>query len=249
MARKRQGRQLAAVGLAGSLCLAVAGCFHSFPFGNHLTSREAPTPYGPSVMTPVPGSELSSQGPPRDLFSALCPGKTHTLHRPRVIHPGEEIAWSIQTPEVGPGLVTDGHALVGPEGTVVVGPYGSCNLAGLTPQQASAVLKRQVSPYVKNPQVTVRVGETVEATAAKSVPVVTRPDRQGESPRRAPQAGTGREVKLVQPAGPAADNHVTSFRPLNNSTYATEEFREEAPPAPSRPPRWPWSLFRNQQGP
>jgi hypothetical protein len=66
---------------------------------------------------------------------------------------GMEIQWQAQTSEDQPGQVKNGKGFVGPDGTMVVGPYGTCNVAGMTLDQATKALEQHLALYMKSPSV------------------------------------------------------------------------------------------------
>jgi polysaccharide export outer membrane protein len=47
-------------------------------------------------------------------------------------------------------------AIVGPDGTLAIGPFGTVAVAGLTPEQARLVVEKHVARYVAHPRVEVR---------------------------------------------------------------------------------------------
>src|SRR5262245_37355048 len=53
-----------------------------------------------------------------------------------VVAPRQELAWSVETADRLPHRVSHGQAVVGPDGSLVVGPYGTVLVAGLTVDQA-----------------------------------------------------------------------------------------------------------------
>ncbi len=132
MCPRRTGRKpwvvevLLVVGLIGS------GCQSTNPIPSLLSRAGLPTP--PS--RPAPDSAVP-------------------VARSPIVQPGTELSWEIQTNQDRPDLVRSGHGIVGPDGTMAIGPYGTCRVAGLTLEQAKANLERQLSSWVKNPIVRV----------------------------------------------------------------------------------------------
>jgi hypothetical protein len=114
--------------LAG-LCALAAGC-KSTSMVSTLFARKPETVVAKSVATPPSSSQVQV-----------------------VLDQGMEIQWQVQTAQDQPGQVTSGKALIGPDGTVVVGPYGTCKVAGLTLGQATLAFEQQLAPYMKAPSV------------------------------------------------------------------------------------------------
>jgi polysaccharide export outer membrane protein len=69
-----------------------------------------------------------------------------------------------------PKAVMSGQAVVGPDGTLALGPYGCVRVAGLTLDQAQAVIEKQLSPHIANPRVSLHT-----LTSESSVTVHWRP--------------------------------------------------------------------------
>jgi polysaccharide export outer membrane protein len=101
------------------------------------------------------GSLLSQHDTSRPQFAGQQP----------VLTPGMQLDWSIQTSHESPGLIKSGRSAVGPDGTIALGPYGTCKVGGLTPAQASRVIERQLAGYVRGPSVAVRLVTPDGATA------------------------------------------------------------------------------------
>jgi polysaccharide export outer membrane protein len=112
-----------------------------------------------------------------------------------VIMPQSFVYWSIQATEGLPNKLMTGQSLVGPEGMMELGPYGAVKVTGLNVDQARSAVERQLSKYLKNPQVTlsleppaqpkpVAVGKAVEMkndkAADSSWPVVPAGWQQGQ---------------------------------------------------------------------
>jgi hypothetical protein len=70
-----------------------------------------------------------------------------------VLNPGVEIQWQAQTARVQPGQVTSGKGMVGPDGTVVLGPYGICKVGGLSLDKATTAVEQHLADYMKAPAV------------------------------------------------------------------------------------------------
>jgi hypothetical protein len=67
---------------------------------------------------------------------------------------GMEVQWSVQSPSAPATQSMAGKAVVGPDGTIELGPYGSVLVAGLNERQAQSAVTNHVRTYVSDPQVT-----------------------------------------------------------------------------------------------
>src|SRR5262249_20267109 len=70
-----------------------------------------------------------------------------------LLNPGMEIHWQVATAQNQPGQVSKGTGLIGPDGTMVIGPYGTCKVAGMTLQQAGTALEQQLAAYMRSPTI------------------------------------------------------------------------------------------------
>jgi hypothetical protein len=66
---------------------------------------------------------------------------------------GAELRWSIESTSARPAKAMTGRAVVGPDGTIELGPYGTVHVAGLTVRQAKTTVTNHLSAYLANPQV------------------------------------------------------------------------------------------------
>jgi hypothetical protein len=119
--------------LAG-LCSLAAGC-QSTPLVGGMFTRS-----GTAVAMNKPLGQLS-------------PNSVPVVQTQLFLDPGMEILWQVATVQSQPGQVSRGTGMIGPDGTVVIGPYGTCKVAGLTLQQAGVALERHLAAYLKNPTV------------------------------------------------------------------------------------------------
>ena len=67
---------------------------------------------------------------------------------------GMEVQWSVQSASAPANQSMAGKAVVGPDGTLELGPYGSVHVAGLTDRQAQSAVANHVRTFVSDPQVT-----------------------------------------------------------------------------------------------
>jgi polysaccharide export outer membrane protein len=138
--------------------------------------------------------------PVSSLLSQHTGGKP-AADRPTLVH-GTQLDWSLKTPHDAPNLIKAGHAVVAPDGTVALGPYGSCKVGGLTVEQANRAVEKHLSTYVKSPTVTIRAWLPDSGTQD----VAWRPSRGANAPARSPiQTVSGNEgPSLTAPAKSAA---------------------------------------------
>lgn len=164
--------------------------------------------------------------------SASTPSVTHTTMRGPVVHQGGdaivwregmEMQWSVQSASAPANRSMTGKALVGPDGTVELGPYGSVRVAGLTEQQAKSAVANHVRPYLSDPQVAlIPVFATSPSVRVQPAPASQPADRYNVSqttwrPYQAPMQPTMESSDLVvtdpQPAVPApASSHTFGQR-------------------------------------
>jgi hypothetical protein len=85
--------------------------------------------------------------------------QNYTVGSQFFVSPGVELQWQAQTAQDRPGQVTSGKGMVGPDGTVVLGPYGTCRVGGLSLDKATAAVERHLADYMKTPSV--RLSATV----------------------------------------------------------------------------------------
>jgi polysaccharide biosynthesis/export protein len=116
---------------------------------------------GCQTTSPV-GSLLSRGG------SSLPPAKSAAGGtEAALIVPGTELAWEIETTQERPDLVRSGRGVVGPDGTLVLGPYGPCPVAGQSLQQARIGLEKYLSAHVKKP--TVRLSTLLSEAPSREI--------------------------------------------------------------------------------
>ena len=119
----------AGVTLIAGLCSLLAGC-QSTPTIASLFARRN------SVVT-----------------SAKPPGQSTSSEGSFVLDQGMMVYWQAQPAQNQPGDVKSGTGIVGPDGTMEVGPYGTCKVSGLRLDEATTALEQQLAAYMKGPQV------------------------------------------------------------------------------------------------
>jgi polysaccharide export outer membrane protein len=105
-----------------------------------------------------------------------------------IIMPQSFIYWSIQATEGLPNKLMTGQSLVGPEGMMELGPYGAVKVVGLNVDQARSAVERQLSRYLKNPQVTLSLEAPSKPVAISQVAAPNH-----DKVANAPQTGGGKE--------------------------------------------------------
>ncbi len=214
------------------LGIAGGGC-STFPHGAVASADGQPgaaAPLGPEAAV----ARAKPQTTP-------TPGAFTRVGGQDVLQPRSEFQWSI---EVGqPPRTQFGTGLVGPDGTVLLGPYGAINVAGLTLEQARARIERHVSAYERNARVRLSpAGGTsaaqvqqvaqfqTDAAAAQVAPgPQNAPAQQGTTPPQAVKS-TWRPIQrdvttgpdLGTPATKASGNEfgtATGARPVRTASW------------------------------
>jgi protein involved in polysaccharide export with SLBB domain len=85
-----------------------------------------------------------------------------TASAPFVLAPGMEVEWHVKTAQAAPNQINSGLSVVGPDGAIELGPYGSCRIGGMPMSQASTALEKHLGKYLHSP--------TVQITTLASAP-------------------------------------------------------------------------------
>jgi hypothetical protein len=124
----------------------------------------------PYKVTSLFGSEgLFSQG----FFSRQRPAEavaqvqqqTISTPTPIVLATGMELQWRVRTAQEQPGQVRSGSGMIGPDGTVEVGPYGTCKVSGMTLDQAALAIEQHLAAYIQTPSVQLSATSPASQTA------------------------------------------------------------------------------------
>jgi hypothetical protein len=91
-----------------------------------------------------------------------APGEPAVAESSFVLEQGMMVYWDAQPSRTEPGQVRTGTAVVGPDGNIVVGPYGSCKVAGLSVGQAQKALEQHLAAYLATPHVRLSMTATPE---------------------------------------------------------------------------------------
>jgi hypothetical protein len=126
------------------------------------------------------------------------------------LNPGAEIQWQAQVAQVQAGQVTSGKGMVGPDGTVVLGPYGTCKVGGLSLAKATTAVEEHLAEYMKTP--TVRLSAILpgnQAVPTSRADLAWRSARMGSGETVIETANVsgvrpvawGQTARMVEPAG------------------------------------------------
>src|SRR5262249_34661508 len=193
MADGTRSRLCARVGALLGICVVAGGCQTLLPdLGN------APT------VTPAQVRAAS------DLAAPVADEITQVAWRPQVLTPRTVLDWAIDSGPAQSQRILSGRSQVGPDGTLILGPYGSVRVAGLTLAQAQAAMESQLAAYLRNPRVTLRIPALPAANTPavqQAAAVVTPEEVQQTPPVRLPSA------PQLQPAQRA------TYSPGNASTW------------------------------
>ena len=115
---------------------------------------------------PTIASLFSRHKPDADIASA--PVDSAMPESNFVLDQGMVVYWDAQPARTEPGQVKRGTAVVGPDGGLVVGPYGSCKVAGLTIDQAQNALAQHLSVYMATPRVRLSMTAAADSTTPEA---------------------------------------------------------------------------------
>jgi polysaccharide export outer membrane protein len=133
--------------------------------------------------------------------------------------PRTNVIWSVQAADGQPATQMRGEAIVGPDGTIELGPYGSVIVAGLSVAQAQARLEQQLSRYLKQPKVSLELAAGKDSPVRDSTPIITvaLPPAKEETPANVPIANApGRPTSDT--AAPVPEPSPLSGTPVSRPT-------------------------------
>ena len=148
-----------------------------------------------------------------------------------VLSPGMEVQWQVLSVQNEPGQVSSGKGMIGPDGTVVVGPYGSCPVAGLTLNQAAGVLENHLIEFIKSPKVRVTLPTPIAQLAVEPLELAWRPARNEGTSAVAPAASVVAAERSMKDGDsgiqtvafhPNSDNEVEHAGPIAAPTDGPE---------------------------
>lgn len=122
----------------GLLC---AGCVTTSNPWAHIPGKDGPLPGSDPKPAVFPTGASVSAGP----VALAC---------------GQEVAWVLENAPADPKVIRQGRSQIGPDGTMVVGPYGTAKVVGLAPAQAAKKVETLLRSHFKNPRVRVQSLET-----------------------------------------------------------------------------------------
>lgn len=105
------------------------------------TKKTAPAPKD-TVLPPPPPPSWETPGKP----TAFTPAAQSSMK----LTPKMEVTWTIISDQQ---KYMTGPSTVGPDGTVVIGPYGSFQVGGMTVAQASMVIEKGIRQHLPNSRV------------------------------------------------------------------------------------------------
>jgi polysaccharide biosynthesis/export protein len=194
MAHKRRALMLVELGIVAALGVGGAGCQTSALTSTageairtdrleQIAAAGALAPPTTPQTAPAPGAFDRHLLEPPPTVRGVNPGLERTTEirtAPGVIGPQTVLSWTVESGE-SQGPPFSGQDVVHADGQVSLGPYGSVTVSGLTAQQASHLLARHLSRWIRSPRVRLAVsqrrpGDTT-ASASGFVPVA-RPAQQ-----------------------------------------------------------------------
>lgn len=163
----------------------------------------------------MPMSPIAPMMPSMDMYAPLAPG--------------QNVEWSIESLGDTQQPKMMGQAVVGPDGRIILGPYGEHKISGLSVQQAAARLERDLQTQVKKPRVHLQPVKTSEQPKLLETTPAMRWDEK-----------TWTSVPVVEPLSPAgfekpgeaAATHETKL-PRRNWNRDSGAYWEEPKPAPA----------------
>jgi polysaccharide biosynthesis/export protein len=163
----------------------------------------------PSALCRAPLAALIAIG----LAAALMPSALRVqAGNADILTARTPVLWSIQSADGQPMSRMNGEAIVGPDGSIELGPYGRVQVAGMTVPQAQAVLERHLARYLRQPRVSLQ--------------------RAGYPPAYAEPASLVTTGRLV-PMAPVADSRGPAI--IATSAQQVEPV-VEVEPVPTEPP-------------
>jgi polysaccharide export outer membrane protein len=175
MRDNRRGTTLTVVAALVGLSLTQTGCqtlSSHWPWSRANKSEDVAVKADrdANVYVRAPGANVSVQGkestaapaPQNVAAQATLPAANGPL-RPRM-----ELDWTIEAEAGQHKQPLAGRSIVGPDGSMDLGPYGTVKVAGLTVSQANTAVEKQLRRYLSNPRARLRLvtptGDVTPAT-------------------------------------------------------------------------------------
>src|SRR5262249_3143325 len=99
-----------------------------------------------------------------------------------ILAPRTTVHWSIQSAAAPPMNRMNGQSIVGPDGRILVGPYGAVQVQGLTVAQAEKAVEKQLGTYLPQPKVGLRLEDDLSFPEAAPIITLGRVVPLGDSP-------------------------------------------------------------------
>jgi polysaccharide export outer membrane protein len=145
--------------------------------------------------------------------------------------PRMTVIWSVQAADGHPAAEMRGEAVVGPNGAIELGPYGSVTVAGLSLQEARCSIEAHLGSLLKQPKVTLELAAN-NSPVHDSTPVIT----VGQI-TAAPAEETAPMPRAVAPEAPA--DQTTAAAPQPSPLSGTPVGTPAGEPAAASPEgRW-----------
>jgi polysaccharide export outer membrane protein len=120
-----------------------------------------------------------------------------TIHLKKILRRPEVSVRLLRSTGLQPIGPPDGQFIVGPDGTISLGVYGSVHVAGKTILEAKQVIEQHLSQYLDSPQVAVRV----LAYNSKVYYIITEGAGQGDNVVRVPITGNETVLDAISNVG------------------------------------------------
>lgn len=137
--------------MVGCMVLSV-GCTSTSHVGQMLARQE---PHAAA-------NQLTAHSPPA---SRVMPNSPHAH-----VATGMELEWTVQTDDSTPGVVRSGRSVVGPDGSIVLGPYGTVPIVGMSLEDASLAMEKQMASYVRGPKISLSTPIPANTVIAETPP-------------------------------------------------------------------------------
>jgi polysaccharide export outer membrane protein len=142
------------------------------------------------VAAPNPGAAQAPE-------PVATTGSFTRVAAPGGLQPRTELRWTVEG--AGPGSPLSGTAVVGPDGTVALGPYGAFHVVGLTVEQARERVEWQLRTYARGARVRLAAADITTATEWRSAEQAPRPLIPVGGPHLIPSAGSPASAPQLQP--------------------------------------------------
>lgn len=209
------------LGIVCTGCQSTAGKKNTIPSGPML-----PPPAPPSPAAPVPA------GPP-GVLTPYQSGYTPTAPMVGKLAPKMELAWNIVSHQKNPIPVMSGKSVIGPDGSIVVGPYGQFNVSGMTLAQATQFLEMRLQQYVVNPRVQLQLASPAYPVGASwstdAIPAGKVMQVSTSAPAGANENASAHDPKYSGPDWGQTTRPITSLPAAQPTTTAPASQKKRGP--------------------